>query len=818
METLAPQRGRHAHAQIQLAILTLLAGIGGAHAQIAPVQTPESNTAAAVPAQPAAAAGADGSTGANVIPEVRITATKRNTSLQKTPIAVTALSAATLADNHVQTMLDVVALVPGFQATAQGDHGVTTMTLRGIGNDSAKTQYADPEVASFVDNVYSPRAEGATALLFDVEGIEVLRGPQGTLWGRNSTVGAVNIQTVKPTLNSRSGYVEGGVGDYKRYGARGAFNVPISDNAALRFAVVHEQHDGYVDYQKFPGVSLADQQAAFVAAGGDIAAFRPINPNNYVVGNQKYSAQNQTAARVSLLWQINPALRWNVAYENFADRGTPSANLMQNPRPGQKHWSTLSDSAPWIDRDSHNIRSRLSWDLNADLAVHYIAGFSTYRGSMRFDQDGGAVLPTSIRSGGIWQEHTTVDSNYRSHSHELELQSLGSKTVDWQAGLYYAAEKNDIRFDIPAFNGTQDGTVRWQGSFIQPEETVKSAAAFGQATWNVNSALHLTAGVRYTHDRRENVGGRAFNWVGGAGIPVIPLNPSIDPSRPGQGFEAGVPGNDGVFKGSKVTGLLRANYDLDRNHMLYASVATGYKSGGVQDRGLPYQPETLTNYEIGSKSTFLNGGLRINNALFYSDFKDFQFNSPVNFTDGGRGLAIENAEGAKVKGIESEIAARIGDNGRLQVTLALLDAKLGRLVAGSNDYALPPCTVDTRIETCVDVTGNKMPHAPRFSTTVQYQHNFHIGADGTLSPRITAHYESDAELSVFNLGPEDRQEAYATADLGLRYQNGRGWWIDAWVRNVNDKKIKTSAFNGFGPWLAQYKPPRTVGVNTGFDF
>ncbi len=119
METLAPQRGRHAHAQIQLAILTLLAGIGSAHAQaVRPVQTPESNAAAAVPAQPVAAAGADGSTGANVIPEVRITATKRNTSLQKTPIAVTALSAATLADNHVQTMLDVVALVPGFQATA----------------------------------------------------------------------------------------------------------------------------------------------------------------------------------------------------------------------------------------------------------------------------------------------------------------------------------------------------------------------------------------------------------------------------------------------------------------------------------------------------------------------------------------------------------------------------------------------------------------------------------------------------------------------------------------------------------------------------
>jgi len=805
MKISATKAFRRPGAQIQLAILTLLAGINGVHAQ---------STVPAAPTDKSPAAATDN----GAIAEVVVTATKRTTSLQKTPIAITSLNAATLQDNHVQTMLDVVSLVPGFQATAQGDHGVTTMTLRGIGNDSAKTQYADPEVASFVDNVYSPRAEGATALMFDIEAIEVLRGPQGTLWGRNSTVGAVNIQTVKPELNSKSGSVEAGIGDYNRYGARAAFNVPLSDTAALRIGVVHEQHDGYVDYQRFPGVPIADQQAAFVAAGGDIANFRPINPNQFAVGNQKYSAQNQTAFRASLLWHITPKLKWNVAYEKFADRGTPSANLMQQPRAGQDHWSILSDSAPWIERDSHNVRSRMEYHISDDMALHYIAGYSKYRGSMRFDQDGGSRIPTSIRSGATWQEHTTTDSNYRSHSHEIELQSLGKKDIDWQLGAYYAAEKNDIRFDIPIFNGTQDGTVGWQGSFIQPEETVASSAVFGQATWNATEALHLTGGVRYTRDRRENAGGRAYTWRYDPTVPQLPLNPSMDPRIPGQGFEADVPGNDGVFKGSKVTGLLRVNYDLDKNNMLYASVATGYKSGGVQDRGLPYAPETLTNYEIGSKSSFMGGTIKVNNAMFYSDFKDFQFNSPVNFPDGSRGLAIKNAEGAEVYGFESEIAARLTPNDRLSVTLALLKTKLGFLIAGSNDYALPPCVADTRIATCLDVTGNKLPHAPKFSTTIQYQHTFHLGDGGTVIPRITAHYETDAELSVFNLGPEDRQEAYTTADLGLRYQSTRGWWVDAFVRNVSDEKVKTSAFNGFGPWLSQYKPPRTIGVNTGFDF
>ncbi len=801
MKTSAPHAFRRPSAPIQLAILTLLASINNVQAQSAPANKDK------------AVASAD----SGVIAEVVVTGTKRATSLQRTPVAITAINAAALQDNHVQTMLDVTALVPGFEATAEGDHGVTTMTLRGIGNDSAKAEYADPEVATFIDNVYSPRPEGATALLFDLEAIEVLRGPQGTLWGRNSTVGAVNIQTVKPELHSTAGSAEAGIGDYHRYGARAAFNIPLGDTVALRIGVVHEQHDGYVDYQKFHGVPLADQRAAYAAAGGDPATFRPINGNLFAVGNKKYNAQDQTAFRASLLWQISPQLKWNVSYEKFSDRGTPSANLMEDPRPGEKFRSILSDSAPWVDRDSQSIRSRLEYRISDGMALNYIAGVSKYRGSMRFDQDGGSRVPTSILSGATWQEHTTVDSNYLSHSHEVELQSLGSKDVDWQLGAYYAAEKNDIRFDIPIFNGTQEGTVGWQGSFIQPKETVASKAVFGQATWNVSNALHLTGGVRYTKDRRENIGGNAYTWNYDATVPQVPLNPSMDPRVPGQGFSPGAVSNDGVFNGSKVTGLLRANFDVNKDNMVYASVATGYKSGGVQDRGLPYNPETLISYEFGTKSSFMGGTVKVNNALFYSKFTDFQFNSPVTFSDGSHGLSITNADGAKVYGFESEITARLTPLDRLSVTLALEKAKLGVLLAGSNDYALPPCAANPALNSCLDVSGHTMPHAPKFSTTVQYQHTINM-AEGKLVPRITAHYETATELSVFNLGEPDRQKAYITADLGLRYQSSKGWWADGFVRNVSDAKIKTSAFNGFGPWLAQYKAPRTVGINTGVDF
>src|SRR5439155_15622655 len=143
--------------------------------------------------------------------QVVVTATKRSTPLQKTPVAVTAIGADALEKAQTSTIIDIVHLVPSFQATTQGDHGVITMTLRGIGNDSAKTEYADPEVGLFVNGVYAARPEGAAALLFDMEGVEVLRGPQGTLWGRNSTVGAINFQTARPVLGQQCGNFEFGL-------------------------------------------------------------------------------------------------------------------------------------------------------------------------------------------------------------------------------------------------------------------------------------------------------------------------------------------------------------------------------------------------------------------------------------------------------------------------------------------------------------------------------------------------------------------------------------------------------------------------------
>ena len=808
---------------IQLAVAAALAGAASAHAQ------------AVAPAARAASAAGDGT----ALQEVTVTATKRSTSLQSTPVAVTPISAAELEKAHVQTVQDIVHLVPSFQATSEGDHGVITMTMRGIGNDSAKTEYADPEVALFVDGLYAPRAEGAAALLFDMENIEVLRGPQGTLWGRNSTVGAVNMQTAKPDLSDNFGNVEFGLGSYNRVGARGAFNAVLGPTLALRFAFAHEQHDGYVDYQRPPQLSVADQQTAAapaITAYNNPKApdkpptypisFQPINYNaDFVEGGQKYNAQDQTAARLSLLWKPTRNFKWVGSYEKFLDRGTPGMNLLQTPREGTDAWSALISVAPYLHRDVDTFRSRIDYDISDDLGLVYTAGYSDFHGEGDFDQSGGALLPTSFTTGqtglfgktAVVQEDRTNWSHYKNYSHEFELQSRGKHDVDWILGAYYAAEDNGIRFDIPISNGTQQGTIGWQGSFIQPKETVQSEAVFGQATWNAGEALHVTGGARFTWDDRKNEGGTNNGWQGAtSGAAQVPVSIDDDPLQPGSGFST-YQKNDGHYTGTKATWLGRVNYDLSKGAMVYGSISTGYKSGGLQDGGREYGPETLVNYEVGSKNTLFDGKVHFNNTAYYEDFKDFQFSAPVTNPDGTHSLATSNAQGAKVYGFESELAAQVTKDDLVQLSGAYEHTRLGYLLAGSNDYVLPKCP-DPLISSCLDVTGHRLPHAPTVSGQAQYEHTFRFADGSTLAPRISLHYESSSWLSVFNMGDGDLQKSYTRTDLGLRYQAAKDWYLDAFVQNVEDGRVKTNAQNSFGAWQSQYLPPRTFGFNAGYNF
>ena len=832
---------------VQLAILILMAGT--AHAQTDAPAAPAAATAAA----------SQNATDGNAIPEVVVTATKRATSLQQTPVAITAISANDLDKAHVQNINDIVSLVPGFQSTQEGDHGVITMTLRGIGNDQAKTEQADPEVAIFVDGVYSPRAEGSTTLLFDMDGVEVLRGPQGTLWGRNSTVGVVNFTTAKPVIGDSSANIEASAGTYNALGAKGALNIPLSDDSAMRIAFSHQQHDGYVAYQQAPVIPLASQQAAAAPAIATYntahptapISFVPINPNDFITAGPKYDAQDQTAMRISYLYQPSAALKWVSSIEEFVDHGTPNILLMQNPRDGQPLWSALVQQAPSVDRTSLNIHSHVDWAIAPNMSLNDTFGYGNFKGASTYDQGAGAVVPTSFTTGGGIQFNNTDNSHYKNFSNEVQLQSTGKNELDWLLGLYYSHEDNSIRFDVDQQNGTVQGTIGWNGVFIQPKETVTSKAIFTQETWNVSDVVHLTGGLRFTKDDKANENGS--DNASNANL-VWPVQPSTNiNSNNNMGYPIGqlqsgfnqYNNNTGTYSDQKLTWLAKAAFDLSPTNMMYASASTGYKSGGLQDGGASlgalgvFGIETITNFELGSKMSFLGGSVKWNNAIYDEQFKGYQFSSAVDLPGGGQALVVSNAQGTtSVMGWESELAAKLTPNDRLQlVTSYIPTAKLGTLIAGSNDYSqlmIP----DGKGSNVQNVTGNRMPHAPKFSGTLQYEHAIHL-EQGTLSPRISTHFETASWLSVFNGGVDmtvaangvsntagntnDQQKSYTRTDLALHYTANRGWYAEAYVRNVENANIKTvggasAATNGSIVWQAQYMAPITAGFLFGTRF
>ncbi|HET8764193.1 MAG TPA: TonB-dependent receptor [Rhodanobacter sp.] len=759
---------------------------------------------------------------------VTVSAVKHETPLQKTPVAVSVIAADTIEQQRVMTVQDLTKLVPGLQGTSQGDHGVVTLTLRGIGNDSAKTEYADPEVAVFVDGVYDPRAEAAAGLLLDIDNVQVMRGPQGTLWGRNSTAGAISFETIKPDIDSDfSGNAQIEAGNYHQMGTRAAVNLPISSTFAMRVAVAHEQHDGYVDYQSPAGQlpSVAQQQATYLATGADPVKFIAIDPNQYEHNGAKYNAQDQTAARVSALWRPSDAFQWNLSYEYFIDRGTLGMNLMQTPRPGQKFWSALIDRPPYLHRNSGTWRSRMTWDISDAVEATYVAGYSKFFGASEFDQDAGVGVPTSFTTGATYQDDRTNYSNYKSYSHEIDLKSRGAQVVDWVVGAYYSHEDNDMRFDIPQMHGTQYGSVSWQGSFIQPKELVNSSAVFAQATWNLSDTWHLTGGARWSNDEKRNIGGRGWGWAYDPDLTQLPIAPSTIPG-PANNFAISTI-NDAKYQKGQLTWLGRVAADLGRNAMVYASVSTGYKSGGTQDAGSLYKPEKLTNYEVGAKFTFLDGHLTWNNAAYYEDFKDFQLAAPVTFPNGNLGLAFSNVGGStKVAGFESELALLEPDD-RANLTLSYIPKKtLGSLpYAGSNDYqGLPACPPASGIASCMDITGNDLAHAPTLALSALYEHDFHLPNGGRLTPRFSGQYQTAQWLSPFNLGDGDKQKAYFRGDFALRYTEPQGrWWVSVYAQNFNNVRVRTNAMRFVMPdgslqYVSQYLAPRTYGATVGMSF
>jgi iron complex outermembrane receptor protein len=760
---------------------------------------------------------------AATLDEITVTAEKRDQTLQRSALAVTALPARVLERQQVTDLKSVTTLIPNLQIGTSSTQAAFDLALRGIVSTN-RTEIGDAAVAFHVDGFYSPRPQGATMLIHDMDHLEALRGPQGTLFGRNANAGVINVVTAKPETGTTFGAIDVTVGNYDLQRIKGYLNVPIGETFALRGSAFVEQRDGYIEF--LPGSAVSG-------------------------GTPRYDDSDKIAVRLSSQWLPNEAWTIFASAERYADRGSGTIPVSLEPAPGHGLRSALITSPGELDMKNDTFHLRT--DLRAGGAeVSYLFGYARMTRENISDQDVGLAQDSTLRALPAPPLHATYDeerrtdaSEFVSTQHELQLKPIEIAQLDWILGAFFYQENNSIRFDIDVSDDggstpgvADDGDLRFSQAFIQPDRNLAAWAGYGQLTWHLSQAARLSGGARYTEDTKEDRGGinlvcpAANATIGSGGINLEGLDTDQIPFSPDPDSPVPVPGtcritahNDAHKDWSKVTYMARFEYDFGARILGYALTHSGFKSGVIQDGGTYADPEEVVSYELGLKATLLDDRLALNTVGFYSDYSDI-LRTRIEFDDSGvHQLVTRNATRARIYGVESELLWKPAPRDVVQGVVTWLSAQYLDYPTVDSQYFV----ADDPLTPVVNLRGNKLPFAPEFTAALVYEHSFPFPNGGRLVPRLQTKYQSEMYLTDFNR-PSDTQQAYTRTDLSVRYESPDHWLLEAFVQNIEDEAVKnnvdlrgnqpgTGGVAGFpGVARAFFDSPRTYGLRAAYRF
>ncbi len=701
--------------------------------------------------------------------EIVVTARRQSEDLQKTPVAVSAFDADHLYQNQVQNLGDLQSHVPNLSLHV-GDASNAVIYLRGVGQIDS-ISFNDPGVGVYLDDVYLGRAQGSFLDVLDPAQIEVLRGPQGTLYGRNTIGGAVKFTSVRPS-NEVEGYADVTIGKYDRRDFKASISGPIvRDVLMAKVAFATLNRDGYTK-NLFDGKDDNDKETI--------------------------------AWRGSLLF--NPKEDLSFYFVVDGSRDTPSRS--RSPHRETPIFSVVSGafvpviSDPFVVDVNFNDRNKLTtWGVA--LTAEYEVGrmtlksISAYR-EMRFrthvDLDG-----TRDSSFGIYDFE---DQNQFSQEVQLLYNADSWSLV---AGLYYFREK-DLTFGgavAPNFFVPIPGFGFFPFPIVNAGERDQkntSKAVFAQLDYDVTQDVGLTLGLRYTREKKV-VASRGEEFFG-TGITTA--------EEMRQVFGMGVGFSPTGFTASESWGSLSPKISLDyqatEDVLLYVSASRGFKSGGfngrLTDRAQPFDPERLWSYEAGLKSTLADNRVRVNMAAFYNDYKDFQLSRFSIDPDTGGFLSLfENAGKATIYGAELEMTALVSQGLTVNFNLGYLEGRYDEFVG---DFG-------------IDVSDRrKLVNAPKWDGRAGFTYDHELGSLGTLSLSSAISFRSKTYLTVSS-SEVLAQDPYSLVDASLSYTSpDERWTVIVSGQNLTDKAYREHGFDlsaSPGVELGYYGAPRTYGVN-----
>lgn len=614
---------------------------------------------------------------------IQVTATKHVTNLMETPLAITAMNPEALTRQNVKSIGDLSGMVPNLQlGLSNADSGVKA-SIRGVSSNNF-TEIADPAVGIHIDGIYSPRPQGSLALMFDLEQVEVLRGAQGTLFGRNSTAGVINVIPAKPEFDENYGWTTLQLGNYNAQQVRTVYNFGVSDNFALRAALMIDKRDGYINQQQDltdRGMKLPDPNGEWgdsIWSGPDGNPEVDMRLNKKVGAEDYYSNSDQWGGRLTGLWQINNDLAWTVGYEHYQNNGAGDVNLKdcwaaQSTKyacESNNHFDqeVLINVPGKLDMTIDTIRSSLSYDLNANTVLEYKFAYANQQRTQHHDDDAGQHSYMDevdiMYSWGNWGRQTvddratyTLESEYKSYVNELQIKQNFDR---WQyvLGAFWMYENNSIEFAQDMLVQAPWGMPYGQ-YYDQPKREIDSKAIFAQADIELTDKLTATAGIRYSQDERIDNDGEFWgswsaesDWYynGAEGLPLTDLGMGLPHSGNDLTANMGAFAGKGAYGDTKVvntyqkdwdhtTWRLGLQYQFDEKQMVFVSAATGYRAGGFGDKTdacgggtcvdgsteqwtfLDYDPETTTNFEVGYKGSLLDDSLNLTAVFFFTQYE-----------------------------------------------------------------------------------------------------------------------------------------------------------------------------------------------------
>lgn len=732
--------------------------------------------------------------------DIVVTAQRTSSLLSKTPIALSAVTGEGLRDAGVTNPTALADLVPNISIDRANG---LQITIRGV-TSTDQTEKGDPSAAFLLDGIYIARPQAQEVSFYDLDRVEVLRGPQGTLYGRNTTAGVVNVLPARPKDRFETSF-DGTYGNYGTYQATAMINLPVGENVALRGAINFDQRDSYIT----KGVASA-------------FTLDPYKKNL----SGRLSALVNFADSVSLLLRgdyssikgqpTNTVLLSNFYRFPFANPAAGTAGIdpiyVNRSSDDYRKLAYAENVQGFRDNSTWGISGELNWEINDSLSLIYLGSYREFERDEGSTGFAGTVVGPNINVLG----RTTFQGSYWQNSQELRL-AYSSDRLKAQVGAYYFKEQSGIAFLVFGGIGVPVGQRGYVFGFPQDPTKSKSLAFFGQATYGLTDTLRFTGGIRHTKDDKSRVG--ATIWHVNATDPLDFTNgpsPAVNPRN----FRDSL--NNASRSFSRTTWKIGLDFDLNDKTLIYGSVSTGYKAGGfndgcsagqvgcnspIPDAALYYNPETLTAYEIGFKARFADNAVRLNGNVFHYDYKGLQL-TQVSSVCGGPCSVTLNAAAAKVDGVELESIISPDSRNRLDFSATYLDAH----------YA------DYQIVAGVNFAGKNLDRSPKWVVSAGYSYTLPLGNGGSLAAGVRTRMSDKYYLLSTSLRSQFRQPGYTKTDLTLTYTAADDrWFMQVFAKNLEDNITVSSAgtvaaFPGLNNGTLQFADPRTYGVRAGFKF